>query len=139
METLKAIRSWTDILQILRDHGCQTRLLYPAKFSITVDRENKIFHDRPDLNNTYPQIEPYRKYPWKLSCTHENSYKKIWNNPMYLIISPWLKVRIQQHHKLQKAYKLMETEQCSTESPLGQGRKKEIKDFLELSENECTT
>ena len=37
------------------------------------------------------------------------------NNPMYLIVSPWDKVRIQQH-KLQKAYKLGEIEQLSTGS-----------------------
>ena len=33
----------------------------------------------------------------------------------------------------------MEIKQCSTESPLGQGRnKKKIKDFLEFGENEYT-
>ncbi|ERE67250.1 LINE-1 type transposase domain-containing protein 1 [Cricetulus griseus] len=46
METLKARRSWIDTLQALREHGCQPRLLYPAKLSITIDGENKIFHDQ---------------------------------------------------------------------------------------------
>ncbi|MBV2150901.1 hypothetical protein KRZ98_22135 [Sphingobium sp. AS12] len=46
METLKARRSWIDILPTLRDHGCQPRLLYPAKLSIIIDGENKIFHDK---------------------------------------------------------------------------------------------
>ena len=33
----------------------------------------------------------------------------------------------------------METEQCSKESPLGQGRnKKKMKDFLEFNTKECT-
>ena len=26
--------------------GCKNRLLYPAKFSITINGENKIFHDK---------------------------------------------------------------------------------------------
>ena len=38
METLKARRSWIDVLQVLRVHGCQPRLLYPAKLSTTIDQ-----------------------------------------------------------------------------------------------------
>ena len=43
METLK---TWTDVLQILREHIWQSRLLYPAKLSTTTDRENKVFHNK---------------------------------------------------------------------------------------------
>ena len=46
METVKARRSWIDVLQVLRVHGCQPRLLYPAKLSIIIDGENKIFNDK---------------------------------------------------------------------------------------------
>ena len=42
-ETMKARRSGADVIQTLREHKCQPRLLYPAKLSITIDRENKIF------------------------------------------------------------------------------------------------
>ena len=45
-ETMKARRSWADVIQTLREHKCQPRLLYPAKLSITIDGENKIFHDK---------------------------------------------------------------------------------------------
>jgi hypothetical protein len=45
-ETIKARRSWANVIQTLREHKCQPRLLYPAKLSITVDGENKIFHDK---------------------------------------------------------------------------------------------
>jgi hypothetical protein len=45
-ETMKARKSWTDVIQTLREHKCQPRLLYPAKLSIAIDRENKIFHDK---------------------------------------------------------------------------------------------
>jgi hypothetical protein len=45
-ETMKARSSWADDIQTLREHKCQPRLLYPAKFSITIDVETKIFHDK---------------------------------------------------------------------------------------------
>jgi hypothetical protein len=43
-ETMKARRSWTYVIQTLREHKCQPRLLYPAKLSITKDGETKVFH-----------------------------------------------------------------------------------------------
>jgi hypothetical protein len=43
---MKARRSWTEVIQTLREHKCQARLLYPAKFSITIDGETKVFHDK---------------------------------------------------------------------------------------------
>jgi hypothetical protein len=42
---MKARRSWTDVIQTQREHKCQPRLLYPAKLSITIDAETKVFHD----------------------------------------------------------------------------------------------
>ena len=38
-KTMKARRSWTDVIQTLRQHKFQGRLLYPAKISITIDGE----------------------------------------------------------------------------------------------------
>jgi hypothetical protein len=45
-ETMKARRSWADVIETPREHKCQPRLLYSAKLSITIDGENKIFHDK---------------------------------------------------------------------------------------------
>jgi hypothetical protein len=45
-ETMKARRSWTDVIQTLREQKCQPRLLYPAKLLITIDAETKVFHDK---------------------------------------------------------------------------------------------
>jgi hypothetical protein len=45
-ETMKARRSWADVIQTLREHKCQPRLLYPAKISITKQGETKIFYDK---------------------------------------------------------------------------------------------
>jgi hypothetical protein len=35
-----------DVIQTLREHKCQARLLYTAKLSITLDGETKVFHDK---------------------------------------------------------------------------------------------
>jgi hypothetical protein len=43
---MKSRRSWADVIQTLREHKCQPRLLYQAKLSITIDRETKVFHDK---------------------------------------------------------------------------------------------
>jgi hypothetical protein len=43
---MKARRSWTDVMQALREQKCQPRLLFPAKLSITIDGETKVFHDK---------------------------------------------------------------------------------------------
>ena len=40
---------------------------------------------------------------------------------------------------IRKAYKLMEIKQCSIQPQQGQGRNKEIKEFLEYAENRGTT
>jgi hypothetical protein len=34
------------VMQTLREHKCQPRLIYPAKLSINIDGENKIFQDK---------------------------------------------------------------------------------------------
>ena len=41
-DTMKARRSWTDVIQTLREHKCQPRLLYPARLSITIDGDQSI-------------------------------------------------------------------------------------------------
>jgi hypothetical protein len=55
--TLKARRAWIDTLQILKTPRCQPKLLYPAKLSITVSGENKIFHDKTKFKQ-YLSINP---------------------------------------------------------------------------------
>jgi hypothetical protein len=44
-ETMKATRSQADVIQTLREHKCQPRLLYPAKLSLIMEGEPKIFHN----------------------------------------------------------------------------------------------
>jgi hypothetical protein len=59
-EIIKARRSWADVIQTLRQHKCQPRLLYPAKLSITIDEETKVFHDKTKFTqhlSTYPALQ----------------------------------------------------------------------------------
>jgi hypothetical protein len=43
---MKARRAWTNVIQTLREHKYQPRLLYPAKLSITIEGETKVFHEK---------------------------------------------------------------------------------------------
>ena len=52
METMKVRRYLSGFMQTLRDNRRQHRLLYSAKLSITIDRENNIFNDKNDFSNT---------------------------------------------------------------------------------------
>jgi hypothetical protein len=67
---MKARRSWIDVIQTLREHKCQPRLLYPAKLSITIDGENKVFHDKTKFTyylSTNPALQRI--------ITEKNKYK----------------------------------------------------------------
>jgi hypothetical protein len=43
---MKARRAWLEVIHILREHKSQSRLLYRAKHSISLDEQNKIFQDK---------------------------------------------------------------------------------------------
>jgi hypothetical protein len=60
-ETMKARRSWTDIIQTLRKHKWKPRLLYLAKLSITIDGETKYSMKKPNSHNIFPQIQPFKE------------------------------------------------------------------------------
>jgi hypothetical protein len=43
---MKARRSWAHVIQTLRNHKFQPRLLFPAKLSIIIAGKNKMLHDK---------------------------------------------------------------------------------------------
>jgi hypothetical protein len=43
---MKVRRASSEVMQTLREHKCQPRILYPAKLSINIDGETKIFQDK---------------------------------------------------------------------------------------------
>jgi hypothetical protein len=81
-ETMKARRSWADVIQTLREHKCHPRLLYTAKLSITIDGETKVFHDKNQIHTisfheSSPSKDNKGKTPpqrWKL---HSRKSKKV--------------------------------------------------------------
>ena len=69
-ETMKARRSWTDVIRKLREHKCQPRLLFPARLSITIDGETKVFYDKTKFTHylsTNPDLQRI--------ITEKNQYK----------------------------------------------------------------
>jgi hypothetical protein len=78
---MKARRSWTSVIQTLREHKCQPRLLYPDKLSITIDGETKVFHYKTkfthyiSINSALQRIIAEKKMQgWKL---HPRKSKKV--------------------------------------------------------------
>jgi hypothetical protein len=69
-ETMKARRSWTDVMQTLRDHKSQPMLLYPAKLSIIIDGETKVFHDKTKLTQ-YLSMNPALQRLVKRKLQHQ--------------------------------------------------------------------
>jgi hypothetical protein len=58
---MKARRSWADVIQTLREHKCQSRLLCPAKLSITIDEGTKVFHDKAKCTISFHKSRPSKE------------------------------------------------------------------------------
>jgi hypothetical protein len=48
-ETLKAIRSWSEVFQALNENNFNPRILYPAKLSFKIGGAIKVFYDKQKL------------------------------------------------------------------------------------------
>jgi hypothetical protein len=68
---MKARRASTDVIQTLRDHKCQPRLLYPTKRSITIDGENKVFQDKTKFTHYLSSNPALQRI-----ITEKNQYKE---------------------------------------------------------------
>jgi hypothetical protein len=69
-EIMKARRSWTDVIQTLREHKCQARLLYPAKLTINIDGDMTVIHGKTKLTQ-YLSMNP----ALQRIITEKNQYK----------------------------------------------------------------
>jgi hypothetical protein len=72
-ETTKTRRSWTDVIQTLREHKCQPRLLCPTKLSITIDGETKVVHDKTKFTQ-YLSTNPALQRIIKGKLPHKEGY-----------------------------------------------------------------
>jgi hypothetical protein len=75
---MKARRSWTYVIQTLREHNCQPRLLYPSALSITIDGETKILQDKIKFTkylSTNPTLQG--KTPTQGQKLHPRKSKKV--------------------------------------------------------------
>ena len=82
MEIMKARRSWIEVLQKLRHHGCKPKLLYPAKLSFTINGENKTFQDENKFKSfeaTNPALQ--KVIEGKSQLKESNIAKTAYNNP----------------------------------------------------------
>ena len=77
---MKARRAWSKIFLVPKDYRCQRRVLYPAKMSIIVEGERKMFHDinklkeffnKPSLQRVFQAIQRTDDYN---QSTPENKY-----------------------------------------------------------------
>jgi hypothetical protein len=67
---VKARRYWTNVIQSLREHKCQPRLLYPAKFSMSIDVETKVLHDKTKFAQ-YHSLNPALQRIMKENLQHK--------------------------------------------------------------------
>jgi hypothetical protein len=70
-EIMKARRSWTDVIQTLREQKCKPRLLYPEKLSITIVGETKVFYDKTKFTQ-YLSTNPNQNGPKTSWRSHSN-------------------------------------------------------------------
>jgi hypothetical protein len=71
-----------DILQTLRKQRCHPRLLYPAKLSITINKERNTFPDKTKFKQylftktTLQKVTEEKLQPLRVNHTQENIRKK---------------------------------------------------------------
>ena len=71
-ETIKARRSCADVIQTVREHKCQPRLLYPTKISINIDGKTKKIHDKTKFTLYFHKSSPTKDNRWK--CQQDGNY-----------------------------------------------------------------
>jgi hypothetical protein len=61
METLKAIREWSEVFRALNENNFNPRILYSAKLSFKIDGAIKVFHGKQKLKQYITTKPPLQK------------------------------------------------------------------------------
>jgi hypothetical protein len=94
---MKARIAWSEAIQTLRVHKCQSRLLYPVKLSINIDGESKISQDKTKFKqylSTNPALQSIME--GKLQHKEDTCIKE---RTRYLVSHNKVKSREPQAHK----------------------------------------
>lgn len=76
-QTLKVRKVQAGVQQTLRDHRCQSRLLYPEKLSIIIDGEREVLHNKANVKQFHPSTNPViQKTLGKLQPAEANHTQK---------------------------------------------------------------
>jgi hypothetical protein len=73
---MKARRSWTDVIQTLREHKCQLTLLYPAKLSVTINGETKVFHNKTKFTHSLSTNQALQRIITEKQTNKQTTTKK---------------------------------------------------------------
>ena len=64
-ETMKARRSWVDVIQTLREHKCQARLLYPVKLLSIIDGKKQDISQQNQIYTNLSRSLDLKDNKWK--------------------------------------------------------------------------
>jgi hypothetical protein len=101
---MKAKRAWTDVIQTLREHKCQLRLLYPAKLNYHRWRNQNIYRTFYPKTKGYTFFSaPHGTFSKIDHKTGFNRKKKIEDRKIHPIRSPQTKLEREKskYHDLQ--------------------------------------
>jgi hypothetical protein len=61
IETLNAIRAWSEVFQVLKENNFNPMIVYPAKLSFKIEGGIKVFHNKQKLKQYMTTKPPLHK------------------------------------------------------------------------------
>jgi hypothetical protein len=73
METIKARRAWSEVVQTLNENNSNPRILYPEKLPLKIYGAIKVFHDKQKLKQYMTTKPPLQKILQQILHTESES------------------------------------------------------------------